>query len=86
LLATEQKAKKIEVEKAQAELNELLAKAKVEEKNGDDISGFFNSKKKKQFYQNALSFYQKAVIIAEKYNFDQNELAIKMQLLNKKLK
>jgi hypothetical protein len=85
LLASEKKAKQIEIEKAQVQLSELLAKAKIEETSGDDVSGLFNGKKKKQFYQNALFFYRKAIEVCEKYNLERNELDSKIQLLNKKL-
>lgn len=85
LLASERKAKQIEIEKAQVQLSELLAKAKIEETSGDDVSGLFNGKKKKQFYQNALFFYRKAIEVCEKYNLEKNDLDSKIQLLNKKL-
>ena len=85
LLASEQKAKQIEIEKAQVQLSELLAKAKIEETSGDDVSGFFNGKKKKQFYQNALFFYRKAVEVCDKYNFAKEELDSKIRSFNKKL-
>jgi regulator of replication initiation timing len=82
---TENKALQIEEEKAQAQVNELIAKAKIEEQNGDKTSGLFNGKKKKQHYKDALSFYQKAISICEKYNFDIGNLTSKIEVLNKKV-
>jgi chromosome segregation ATPase len=79
LLASQKKSKQIEIEKAQVQLSELLAKAKIEETSGDD------GKKKKQFYQNALFFYRKAVEVCEKYNFERNDVDSKIRSLNKKL-
>ncbi len=85
IVATEQKNKQIEMEKAQAQFNEFVAKANIDEKNGDNVSGLFNGKKKKEFYKNALFFYRKAVEIADRYSLEKNDLDAKMQILNKKL-
>jgi chromosome segregation ATPase len=85
IVATEQKNRQIELEKAQAQFNELVAKAKIDERSGDDVSGLFNGKKKKEFYKNALFFYRKAVEIADRYSLEKDDLDSKMQTLNKKL-
>jgi hypothetical protein len=84
LRQAEVRAQKIEEEKAQAQVNELIAKAKIEEQTGDKTSGLFNGKKKKQHYKEAIDFYKKAIDICEKYNFDKRGLLSQIETLNQK--
>lgn len=85
LKQAEVRAQKIEEEKAQAQVNELIAKAKIEEQTGDKTSGLFNGKKKKQHYKEAIDFYKKAIDICEKYNFDTKGLLSQIEMLNRKV-
>jgi len=85
LRQAEIRAQKIEEEKAQAQINELIAKAKIEEQTGDKTSGLFNGKKKKQHYKEAVSFYRKVIDICEKYNFDKQHYLTQIELLNQKI-
>lgn len=85
LRQAEARAQKIEEEKAQAQVNELITKAKIEEQTGDKTSGLFNGKKKKQHYKDAMDFYKKAIDICEKYNLDKKGLLSQIETLNQKV-
>ncbi len=85
LRQAEIRAQKIEEEKAQAQINELIAKAKIEEQTGDKTSGLFNGKKKKQHYKEAIDFYKKIIDICEKYNFDKQHYLAQIEVLNQKI-
>ncbi len=85
LRQAEMRAQKIEEEKAQAQINELIAKAKIEEQTGDKTSGLFNGKKKKQHYKEAVDFYKKIIDICEKYNFDKQHYLTQIEILNQKI-